>query len=69
MKNALEVFEDNVPDALLGIMDDQVYGIKIKRVVEIAMKQYAKEVLADYDNWKAHKTPDLVKEYINERNL
>lgn len=36
---------------------------------EIAMKEYAKEVLQDYDNWKAHKTPDLVKQYIKEKAL
>lgn len=38
-------------------------------MVETAMKEYAREVLQDYDNWKAHKTPDLVKQYIKEKGL
>ncbi len=33
------------------------------------MKEYAREVLRDYDNWKAHKTPDLVEQYIKEKEL
>lgn len=33
------------------------------------MKEYAKEVLRDFDNWKAHKTPDLVEQYIKKRNI
>ncbi len=36
---------------------------------QIAMKEYAKEVLRDYDNWKAHKTPDLVELYIKEKGI
>ncbi len=37
--------------------------------VKAAMNEFAKEVLEDFDNWKAHKTPDLVKLYIKEKGL
>jgi len=33
------------------------------------MREYAREVLRDYDNWKAHKTPELVERYITEKDI
>ena len=40
------------------------YG-QVKQVAQ----EYAKEILENYNNWKAHKTPDLVKQYIKEKGL
>jgi len=37
--------------------------------MDMVMREYAKEVLMDFDNWKAHKTPDLIKNYIKEKGL
>jgi hypothetical protein len=45
------------------------WPIEIDTMVYIAMREYAKEVLRDYDNWKAHKTPELVERYINEKGI
>lgn len=33
------------------------------------LKGYTREVLKDYEAWKAHSTPELVERYINEKNL
>lgn len=48
------------------IEDDEWWSYdQVKQIAQ----EYAKEILADYDNWKAHKTPDLVKQYIKEKGL
>lgn len=38
-------------------------------IIEKLMSDYAKEILRDFDNWKAHKTPDLIERYIKKRNI
>lgn len=37
--------------------------------MDLVMREYAKEALRDYDNWRAHKTPELIEQYIKEKGL
>ena len=46
-----------------------LYGLLDKEPSVVCMKEFAKEILKDFDNWKAHKTPDLVEQYIKEKGL
>lgn len=60
MKTANEIIEST------GYYDgDQFNSNHVKEM----MRDYAIEVLRDFDNWKAHKTPNLVEQYIEEKGL
>ena len=71
MKTAEQTVRDNIPEECYDEFYQMRYNttVPLSYAVERAVVEYAKEVLADYDNWKAHKTPDLVKQYIKERGL
>jgi hypothetical protein len=57
------------PDAIIDKWSGTNAPYINKQDAKEAMKEYSKEVLKDYDNWKAHKTPQLVEQYIKEKGL
>lgn len=64
MKTASEIANNN-KNGSSGPSADDWYEDDVVR----AMNEYAIQVLEDFDNWKAHKTTDLVKLYIKEKGL
>ena len=65
MKTAEEIYND-----VTGIKKYlHLYGLLDREPSVVCMHKFAKEVLRDYDDWKAHKTPDLVEQYIKEKRL
>lgn len=62
MRKVEEIIEDHITEWLDVPCIEKEWAIA-------CMKEYAREVLQDFDNWKAHRTPDLVKQYIKEKGL
>lgn len=71
MKNVNEIMSEILDTELYE--EDDVRACTLYKVpasmIQKCMKEYAKEVLIDFDDWKAHKTPDLVQQYIKEKGL
>lgn len=70
MKTPQEILSDKLSDLLAKLKGEIVkWDQQIDNAIIDAMKEYAKKVLRDFDNWKAHKTPELIKNYIKEQRL
>lgn len=76
MKTTKQRIDENlvrIKNLVTGSIMEEDEGIAIwfyyEELIGEMMREYAKDILVDYDNWKAHKTPDLVKQYIKEKGL
>ena len=67
MKTAIIYIEEIYGENLYNANKDKAF-FSINEV-EYLMKEFAKDTLKNFNEWKAHKTPDLVNLYIKEKRL